>query len=67
MDKSETPIFVFPRCELCGKILVRRRDLERHLKSRHMSDIHPGKGIADENGTSEHDTTDEENDVSVDC
>lgn len=23
------------RCELCGKVLVRRRDLERHLKSRH--------------------------------
>ncbi|XP_046492542.1 zinc finger protein 177 isoform X1 [Neodiprion pinetum] len=24
------------KCELCGKILVRRRDLERHIKSRHQ-------------------------------
>ncbi|XP_065208670.1 zinc finger protein 600-like [Planococcus citri] len=23
------------KCELCGKILVRKRDLERHMKSRH--------------------------------
>lgn len=23
------------KCDLCGKILVRRRDLERHIKSRH--------------------------------
>ncbi|XP_073991485.1 PR/SET domain 13 isoform X2 [Rhodnius prolixus] len=23
------------RCDLCGKMLVRRRDLERHMKSRH--------------------------------
>uniref|UniRef100_T1J9D1 C2H2-type domain-containing protein n=1 Tax=Strigamia maritima TaxID=126957 RepID=T1J9D1_STRMM len=23
------------RCDLCGKVLVRRRDLERHVKSRH--------------------------------
>ncbi|XP_072402865.1 uncharacterized protein Prdm13 isoform X1 [Diabrotica undecimpunctata] len=33
------------RCELCGKILVRRRDLERHLKSRHMVETHPGINI----------------------
>lgn len=25
------------RCEFCGKVLVRRRDLERHVKSRHPS------------------------------
>ncbi|XP_054014691.1 zinc finger protein 420-like [Hylaeus anthracinus] len=25
------------RCELCGKVLVRRRDLERHIKSRHQN------------------------------
>ncbi|XP_048509865.1 PR domain zinc finger protein 13 [Athalia rosae] len=24
------------KCELCGKVLVRRRDLERHIKSRHQ-------------------------------
>ncbi|XP_038616820.1 PR domain zinc finger protein 13 [Tachyglossus aculeatus] len=27
------------RCDFCGKVLVRRRDLERHVKSRH-----PGRG-----------------------
>ena len=26
------------RCEFCGKVLVRRRDLERHIKSRHPSE-----------------------------
>jgi hypothetical protein len=25
------------RCELCGKVLVRRRDLDRHIQSRHSS------------------------------
>ncbi|XP_075233841.1 PR/SET domain 13 [Lycorma delicatula] len=29
--EGETPY----KCELCSKILVRRRDLERHMKSRH--------------------------------
>ncbi|XP_033118215.1 zinc finger protein 354B-like [Anneissia japonica] len=29
--EGETPY----RCEFCGKVLVRRRDLERHIKSRH--------------------------------
>ncbi|NWS70709.1 PRD13 protein, partial [Crotophaga sulcirostris] len=28
------------RCEHCGKVLVRRRDLERHVKSRH-----PGQSL----------------------
>ena len=28
------------RCEFCGKVLVRRRDLERHIKSRH-----PGEAV----------------------
>ncbi|XP_060819693.1 PR domain zinc finger protein 13 [Bombus pascuorum] len=32
---GETPY----RCDLCGKVLVRRRDLERHLKSRHQEAI----------------------------
>uniref|UniRef100_A0A8C6QXT0 PR domain zinc finger protein 13 n=2 Tax=Nannospalax galili TaxID=1026970 RepID=A0A8C6QXT0_NANGA len=27
------------RCEFCGKVLVRRRDLERHVKSRHPGQI----------------------------
>ncbi|EPY74763.1 PR domain zinc finger protein 13-like protein [Camelus ferus] len=38
------------RCEFCGKVLVRRRDLERHVKSRH-----PGQNLlakaADDPGT----------------
>lgn len=32
---GETPY----KCELCGKVLVRRRDLERHLKSRHQENL----------------------------
>ncbi|OAD60489.1 PR domain zinc finger protein 13 [Eufriesea mexicana] len=32
---GETPY----RCELCGKVLVRRRDLERHLRSRHQENV----------------------------
>ncbi|OWF37528.1 PR domain zinc finger protein 13-like [Mizuhopecten yessoensis] len=31
--QGETPY----RCDYCGKVLVRRRDLERHIKSRHPS------------------------------
>ncbi|KAF7403827.1 hypothetical protein HZH68_006621 [Vespula germanica] len=27
------------KCEICGKILVRRRDLERHIKSKHQNNI----------------------------
>ncbi|KAL5009926.1 hypothetical protein ScPMuIL_012231 [Solemya velum] len=27
------------RCEYCGKVLVRRRDLERHVKSRHPPNV----------------------------
>ncbi|KAF2892616.1 hypothetical protein ILUMI_13556 [Ignelater luminosus] len=52
--EGETPY----KCELCGKILVRRRDLERHLKSRHMGDILPGRSIVEEQNTS--DITDED-------
>lgn len=33
------------KCDLCGKILVRRRDLDRHLKSRHMVEMQPGLNI----------------------
>ena len=32
--ESETPY----RCQYCGKVLVRRRDLERHVKSRHPNE-----------------------------
>lgn len=37
------------RCEFCGKVLVRRRDLERHVKSRHpgqnaLAQTVPGPG-----------------------
>ncbi|XP_041354496.1 uncharacterized protein LOC121372272 [Gigantopelta aegis] len=27
------------RCQYCGKVLVRRRDLERHVKSRHPQEV----------------------------
>ncbi|XP_006865919.1 PREDICTED: PR domain zinc finger protein 13 [Chrysochloris asiatica] len=33
------------RCEFCGKVLVRRRDLERHVKSRH-----PGQSLLAKTG-----------------
>uniref|UniRef100_A0A670IIS4 PR/SET domain 13 n=1 Tax=Podarcis muralis TaxID=64176 RepID=A0A670IIS4_PODMU len=32
------------RCEFCGKVLVRRRDLERHVKSRHPGQSLPKGG-----------------------
>ncbi|KAG7199090.1 hypothetical protein KM043_017985 [Ampulex compressa] len=32
---GETPY----RCDLCGKVLVRRRDLERHVRSRHQENV----------------------------
>ena len=33
--EGETPY----RCDYCGKVLVRRRDLERHVKSRHPGEM----------------------------
>ncbi|KAL3281301.1 hypothetical protein HHI36_004512 [Cryptolaemus montrouzieri] len=39
------------RCDLCGKVLVRRRDLERHLKSRHLPETHPDLNLI---GNSNH-------------
>nr|CAH7713130.1 unnamed protein product [Callosobruchus chinensis] len=39
---------MFIRCDLCGKILVRRRDLERHLKSRHMIEMNPDMNLMKE-------------------
>ena len=33
--EGETPY----RCDYCGKVLVRRRDLERHVKSRHPAEV----------------------------
>ncbi|XP_017785217.1 PREDICTED: PR domain zinc finger protein 16 [Nicrophorus vespilloides] len=56
------------KCDLCGKVLVRRRDLERHLKSRHMNEINPVTSvITDEesNGTS-LEVSDEDENISVD-
>lgn len=51
---------MFFRCELCGKVLVRRRDLERHLKSRHMSEMHPGSSILEDSDKSNVNTSEEE-------
>lgn len=36
------------RCDFCGKVLVRRRDLERHIKSRHPGQA--GKKLDDKPG-----------------
>ncbi|CAH1108842.1 unnamed protein product [Psylliodes chrysocephalus] len=48
------------RCDLCGKILVRRRDLERHLKSRHMLETHPGMNLLVDSPVDKKTTSDEE-------
>ncbi|XP_069462494.1 PR domain zinc finger protein 13 [Ambystoma mexicanum] len=53
------------RCEFCGKVLVRRRDLERHVKSRH-----PGQSLGKGEDKSDHDYQDQDaksdNDSEVD-
>ncbi|ETE74078.1 PR domain zinc finger protein 13, partial [Ophiophagus hannah] len=49
------------RCEFCGKVLVRRRDLERHVKSRHPGQSLP-KGGAEE---LQEPKTDNESDVDI--
>lgn len=62
------------RCELCGKILVRRRDLERHLKSRHTSSINDIdrtgttkiENVTDEDDDDEDEDDDDEDIVLVD-
>ncbi|KAJ8315061.1 hypothetical protein KUTeg_007211 [Tegillarca granosa] len=48
------------RCEYCGKVLVRRRDLERHIKSRHPNTESSQNGV-EEVGRS----IDVENDIIV--
>ncbi|CAH0556841.1 unnamed protein product [Brassicogethes aeneus] len=48
------------KCDLCGKILVRRRDLERHLKSRHMIEMHPDLNILPDSPTQEVEASDED-------
>nr|XP_022908456.1 zinc finger and SCAN domain-containing protein 20 [Onthophagus taurus] len=55
------------KCDLCGKVLVRRRDLDRHLKSRHMSDMHPESSATSSNSNEEMTlTSDEDDPISVD-
>ncbi|KAM9315590.1 PR domain zinc finger protein 13 [Gastrophryne carolinensis] len=55
------------RCEHCGKVLVRRRDLERHIKSRH-----PGQSLSTKEEVHsdpsypQPDTKSEDNDSDVD-
>ncbi|KAJ8913500.1 hypothetical protein NQ315_017050 [Exocentrus adspersus] len=48
------------KCDLCGKILVRRRDLERHLKSRHMIEMHPGVNLLQDLSSDEVRVSDED-------
>ncbi|XP_076006306.1 PR domain zinc finger protein 13 [Genypterus blacodes] len=57
------------RCDFCGKVLVRRRDLERHVKSRHpgqsvkkLEDKPEGGGLFEDVG--EH-KSDNDSDVDV--
>ncbi|CAH1183085.1 unnamed protein product [Phaedon cochleariae] len=53
------------KCDLCGKILVRRRDLERHLKSRHLIETHPGMNLLPDSPESKKEISDEEAKISV--
>ncbi|XP_017594888.1 PREDICTED: PR domain zinc finger protein 13 [Corvus brachyrhynchos] len=57
------------RCEYCGKVLVRRRDLERHVKSRHPGQS-LGKATEDKSDSGyaqpeQEQKTDNESDVDV--
>jgi uncharacterized C2H2 Zn-finger protein len=52
---GETPY----RCDLCGKVLVRKRDLERHIKSRHQENV-------DHSSDSSSDGIDVESEIWVD-
>nr|XP_021154170.1 PR domain zinc finger protein 13 [Columba livia] len=57
------------RCEYCGKVLVRRRDLERHVKSRHPGQS-LGKAVEDKSDSGyahpeQEQKTDNESDVDV--
>ncbi|XP_010571745.1 PREDICTED: PR domain zinc finger protein 13 [Haliaeetus leucocephalus] len=63
--KGNTPY----RCEYCGKVLVRRRDLERHVKSRHPGQS-LGKAAEDKSDSGyahpeQEQKTDNESDVDV--
>ncbi|KPP71784.1 PR domain zinc finger protein 13-like [Scleropages formosus] len=54
------------RCEFCGKVLVRRRDLERHVKSRHPGQT--GRKTSDKAGDIFHEQeqkSDNDSDVDV--
>lgn len=57
------------RCDYCGKVLVRRRDLERHVKSRHPGHQSVKKRSAEEEeqagGRTERPKSDEDSDVDV--
>ncbi|KAK0160594.1 hypothetical protein PV328_007989 [Microctonus aethiopoides] len=50
LHKGDTPY----RCHLCDKILVRRRDLERHIKSRH--ELGNGDNVSEASSDREHET-----------
>lgn len=59
------------RCDYCGKVLVRRRDLERHVKSRHPGHQGMKKRSEEEEHADDHDDrteepkSDEDSDVDV--
>uniref|UniRef100_A0A0P4WJL2 C2H2-type domain-containing protein n=1 Tax=Scylla olivacea TaxID=85551 RepID=A0A0P4WJL2_SCYOL len=57
--QGETPY----RCDHCGKVLVRRRDLDRHVRSRHPQAVPPTRPLTDTE--TETDTEDEEEVVEV--
>ncbi|XP_072264793.1 PR domain zinc finger protein 13 [Pyxicephalus adspersus] len=55
------------RCEHCGKVLVRRRDLERHVKSRHPGQsLNTKEDIQSDPSYPQADIKSEDNDSDVD-
>lgn len=36
------------KCEICDKILVRRRDLDRHIKSKHQNNVDTTSDTSDD-------------------
>ena len=60
-SQGETPY----RCPYCGKVLVRKRDLDRHIMSRHTtsaSTLNDGDGTT----TNNNDNDDDDDDIDVD-
>ena len=63
-SQGETPY----RCPYCGKVLVRKRDLDRHIMSRHNTSLNDGSNNNDNNNISGNNgqENDHEDEIDVD-